>query len=691
MPPRVRVLTDATGVDFVGDVGATVRVDVRNHTITLDGPPGPRELGALRAGLLTSMAYVAEALELPPMGKDLTPAAHAIERALARASSVHAGALAPDVVDGIDAIYATPLVHSAAFLGNDAKFVREDARKFRACRIAIACAEDDRIDEDGIDVATAVVERLGNWRALYQAKGASKRAVQSALNDFGDVLDAPVLWGLRKIPLSRARKHVRDIELLGWLGALPHVPDEILAIVERASDDELVSLVADVLVEEPRDLAQLLAEGDPSSKNVKKLLESARDKLVIGDVAYPKPPIALPAIEGVTWIGTPAALKAEGARMHHCVFTRDDLCRHADAFVFHAERDGDTATVQVNRDGSVYEARGPFNRQSLAVRWAATVLADWGLSLWHADLEPAALTWSLGVEPPPGTKPLRNVREIVAAYDGVMRHKRDPGRYLVRDWFRAATKLALRGDVMLSVYGGDLPVVAALHRDGPFLGDSTSLRLERERASPLELDARVVAAAASAWRAPPPPLPLPTLNGVRLLDDAHKLAAIAVRVDVALLEHARPIALGERFVVECRPDRGVVVVGVERDGTATVLVSRDAEPVDVRWALDTVARWTRAFWALRIGLGRSTWSGAMRAPGTAEPLRSVDACVALYSMIAEQHGDRDGRLAAFFEKHVANAVRAQAWIVVRDRAAGSVFVFNKKRNVVDKTDALIGV
>src|SRR4051812_36687342 len=118
MPPHVRVLTDATSVDFVVDAtsgdGATVRVDVRSHTIALSGPNGTRELGALRSGLLTSMAFVAEALDLPPMGKDLTPAAHAIERALARSATLKGVRFDDAVSASIAEIYATPLVYSAA-------------------------------------------------------------------------------------------------------------------------------------------------------------------------------------------------------------------------------------------------------------------------------------------------------------------------------------------------------------------------------------------------------------------------------------------------------------------------------------------------------------------------------------------------------------------------------------------------
>ncbi len=59
-------------------------------------------------------------------------------------------------------------------------------------------------------------------------------------------------------------------------------------------------------------------------------------------------------------------------------------------------------------------------------------------------------------------------------------------------------------------------------------------------------------------------------------------------------------------------------------------------------------------------------------------------------MTMEGIGDRDGALAGFYERHVADAVRGSAWLVIRDRARGLVSVMNAQRRVVSTTDALVG-
>lgn len=720
MPGHAKIHHGVGGAEIIAG-GRRVRIDASSHTLRLEGCAGATlELGALRSSLLTTMGFVSDELGLPLLGYDHTPVSDAAVRAL-RSAAAARGLHDASLEGAIAEVVATPLVFAAPFL--EARWVWTDAFRFRACRVAIACAEDELLDDDTPAAAATVVERLARWREIYQHADASKRAVNAALTDFGDTLPAAALWGLRQVPLSRARRAQRHLELLGWLGALPKSADRdaVITLVEATPDGELDELLDGLEGlgahgRSPQRMAQALVDGDVA--NCATALQLARSALARAEDArrapgeFPPPPIALPSVEGIRWLASAEQLREEGTAMHHCVATLAHLCRHGDAFVFHVAAAGSSATVQVDRSGQIVQARGPFNRPSSAADWGARALGIWGCGLWWTGLQESALAWPPGMAAPAGTRPLRSVRAIVDAYAAAVRGSEDPRA--LRAWFYPATWSAARHAIGIVVDTDRHNRARAFSVDGRCVGDTDTLELELPGLSLQQIGSRPGRGGARRrlaypfqdvhndplghrdephrrpWEAPPPPIPYPVLAGVRPIADQRSSDEVARRFAVDVEELVPRLRTGEAVLFEVTLDRGEVLVLVEL-GTRAVraLVSRNVSQPVVEGEVARLRRWTHGLWVVRVGAGRTIWIGDLRPPMATEPLRTVEEGALLYQRLVELHGDNDGALAAFFERHVTAAARGDAWLVVRDRAAGLVSVLDRKRTVIARTDELI--
>ncbi len=654
------------------------------------------------------MGFVADELGLPLHGHDHTPAATAITGAL-RGSAEARGLRDAALESAVAEVAATPIVFAAPFL--DARFLWADAFRFRACRVAIAFAEDDHIDADTPAAAAAIVERLVRWRELFVAEGASKRAVNAVLADVGERLPTGALWGLRHVPLTRARTSPRHLEVLGWLGALPNAAGlaELIALVARASDDELDVVCAHdgplrPVHTVPQRIAQVLAEGDAAnSASLLQLARSGWERVTAarsGAGNFPRPPIPLPDVEGIRWLSSHEELLREGEAMHHCVARRTATCMQGAAYIFHVQRGQSHATIQMSAIGTVDEAQGPFNRPSAAIAWGSDVLRRWGARLWAAGLPPDSLAWPHALDVPAGARPLRSVRAIREAFDAIAPTHADLLR--LRNWIYDVTIEAGRGEVGLVVDRDDPTLLVAYDALGRRMGDSRDLAL-RSVAPPRSARAQSAEALlvrgalraglerppADAWRAPPPPFPYPALQGVCALDDHASWQRAGARFGRFLAPVLPRVLAGEVVLFEVTLAASSAILEVSlRPRTVVAHHHGGAEPAELARVAERVRGWARGMWAVHIGMQRCTWLSDLRVPPGAEALRTVEECALLYQRLVELFGDRDGALAAFFERWVGAAVRGDAWLVVRDRAAGRVSALDRKRNVVVRTDEL---
>jgi len=97
------------------------------------------------------------------------------------------------------------------------------------------------------------------------------------------------------------------------------------------------------------------------------------------DVA--KPPISLPENDQVQFLDTIGKIIDEGKRMKHCVGSLTPSAVKGLYYLFHAEHQGEQATILVNSNGNVVEAQGPSNTHNKAVGWGSRYLREWGKEL----------------------------------------------------------------------------------------------------------------------------------------------------------------------------------------------------------------------------------------------------------------------------------------------------------------------
>ena len=81
------------------------------------------------------------------------------------------------------------------------------------------------------------------------------------------------------------------------------------------------------------------------------------DHLQHANYALPAAPV--PSIEGITHLDTAHKLRDEGREMHHCVGSYDSLVKEGHSAIYHVERDGETATLELRKSKqTTYHVQG---------------------------------------------------------------------------------------------------------------------------------------------------------------------------------------------------------------------------------------------------------------------------------------------------------------------------------------------
>jgi hypothetical protein len=90
-----------------------------------------------------------------------------------------------------------------------------------------------------------------------------------------------------------------------------------------------------------------------------------------------RPPIDPPDDERITFLSTVEEIVEEGQRMNNCIASYALRAVRGNSLLFHAEKDGEAATIEVSPQGYVVQAAGAHNRRNKAARWARRALGRW--------------------------------------------------------------------------------------------------------------------------------------------------------------------------------------------------------------------------------------------------------------------------------------------------------------------------
>ena len=91
-----------------------------------------------------------------------------------------------------------------------------------------------------------------------------------------------------------------------------------------------------------------------------------------------QPPIQPPQLEGVRFLETVGDIMAEGELMGHCIASYVNRAVTGRCYLFHVERSGQSASVEVDDAGRVRQSSGPSNQSNPATAYGAKLLTRWG-------------------------------------------------------------------------------------------------------------------------------------------------------------------------------------------------------------------------------------------------------------------------------------------------------------------------
>jgi len=328
---------------------------------------------------------------------------------------------------------ATWNCRQAALISDDAlykeRYVVKDIVSYRAAAVAAL------VSEVVGPVNETPIERMQHWRDLFAPAGmGAYRALNATLMNLPGSIPASLLCDLRKVILPRPI-HNR-LELITTILAGERTADnfpvfahataaEIKEAMRRVSmsmchhrgldtpGDYLsprrtqdIRIVVNYLLDFPEDhhgrivgLAEKAirwhgAEGRHAEarKSVRRF--GTDRKLMV-------PPIPLPEVDGIRFLATVADVVSEGQQMEHCIASYCEDAVEGRRYLFHADYQGEQASVEVSPSGEVRQARGPHNCYNKAAQWAAQVLWQWGRGLCGVDGLNGEETSSPLVCPPP--------------------------------------------------------------------------------------------------------------------------------------------------------------------------------------------------------------------------------------------------------------------------------------------------
>jgi hypothetical protein len=80
----------------------------------------------------------------------------------------------------------------------------------------------------------------------------------------------------------------------------------------------------------------------------------------------------------------------ESAEMNHCVYSYATPAVSGEHYLFHVEKNGSSATMQVSPSGEILQCLGPRNRSNYATNWAKKAVRPWSKELRRAFLSGAS-------------------------------------------------------------------------------------------------------------------------------------------------------------------------------------------------------------------------------------------------------------------------------------------------------------
>jgi hypothetical protein len=292
-----------------------------------------------------------------------------------------------------------PLVRSPELYRPENLFIRRDIVNIRAAAIA-AGHLGARLHPWCGSRPDRAVEQMRDWKALFSPTRKAYPILNRTLAQVPGGVSG-VLCQLHHIHLQRPIFDRVELILVALMGTDQHPHNHVLQHATREQIDKALKRVgrythSTLSSRKTRDLRQLiqLVSDCPDKHNgnlcglVDRAIRWHQDSAqrtvaediqqLGGDVEVARPPIPVPPIPGVRFLGCVSDICKEGQEMQHCIGGYAQKAVQGYCYLFHVEHDEESASVEVGPDGKVIQSYGHHNRRNRAAQWAERILNEWG-------------------------------------------------------------------------------------------------------------------------------------------------------------------------------------------------------------------------------------------------------------------------------------------------------------------------
>lgn len=399
------------------------RVEIASETRRAHGSlfAAPVQLARLLAGMLLDLPNTARGTDFDAIRREAWTIGQAllpVRRRLFDRHAPEASAVEERMVQlrgDVPRLARAPLFYRTPYLARD-------VRRFRAAAVALAFLEDELLPAavDGRSPGIPALRRtMLNWRGLFAPDGVAYPSLDRTLMNLPAGIPPALLCALRHVRLERPVVDPLELHLLlqcvdvarrrgrplPWLHALQHAPAaslrdglaRIAAATQRTAFDPLdasdMEFVATYLLDAQCGAATrfqhvvshalyrhgLLRHRPPLDDAFARILRQLGLPAQAPSIATPtaRPPLPPPSVAGLRFLATVGEVMDEGRRMGHCIGLYVDRAVSGDCFLFHAERGGESASIEVGAEGRVRQAAGRHNRRNATCEWATRQLECW--------------------------------------------------------------------------------------------------------------------------------------------------------------------------------------------------------------------------------------------------------------------------------------------------------------------------
>ena len=301
-------------------------------------------------------------------------------------------------------------------------YIAGDVIRFRAAAIAFAYLESQlwkhfcrqQLGYVAAPSAELLAHAMEQWRGLFSPDGIPYRSLNRTLMNLPAETAPRLVCQLRRVRLERPIVNGLELTTVLVVASTPTPRDGAgrraarLHIVQHARAEEIAAAVrqvgqATLRSLRPERLADLryaldfiddypepyagrfgaLAERAIRWHHTAPVREAQRWLAAVGGPQTPtaRPPIPLPAIDGIRFLVTADEVVEEGLRMRHCIGTYARDAVRGRCFLFHVAHGGEHASIEVDARGRIRQVAGPHNSANGAVVWGRRQLRPWASAL----------------------------------------------------------------------------------------------------------------------------------------------------------------------------------------------------------------------------------------------------------------------------------------------------------------------